>query len=57
MKYVIEMIMKDDIGNINTEVLSCDSVEEFQTAKKMFENKELKLKLYECKEIEVDGEV
>lgn len=29
MKYVIEMIMRDDVGNINTEVLSCDSVEEF----------------------------
>ncbi len=55
MKYVIEMIMKDDVGNINTEVLSCDSLEEFQTAKKMFENKELTLKLYECKEI--NGEV
>ena len=53
--FVIEMIMRDDVGNINTEVLSCDSVEEFQTAKKMFENKELTLKLYECKEI--NGEV
>lgn len=55
MKYVIEMIMKDDFGNTNIEVLSCNSIEEFKTAKEMFENKELTLKLYECKEI--NGEV
>lgn len=55
MKYVIEMIMKDDFGNVNIDTLPCNSIEEFKTAKEMFENKELTLKLYECKEI--NGEV
>lgn len=57
MKYIIELIMTDEYGNTNNEVLSCETIEEFQKSKEMFENKELKLKLYECKEIEVDGEV
>nr|DAF56684.1 MAG TPA: hypothetical protein [Myoviridae sp. ctWb16]DAV17861.1 MAG TPA: hypothetical protein [Caudoviricetes sp.] len=57
MKYIIELIMTDEYGNTNNEVLPCETIEEFQKSKEMFENKELKLKLYECKEIEVDGEV
>lgn len=57
MKYIIELIMTDEYGNTNKEVLPCETIEEFQKSKEMFENKELKLKLYECKEIEVDGEV
>lgn len=57
MKYIIELIMTDEYGNTNNEVLPCETIEEFHKSKEMFENKELKLKLYECKEIEVDGEV
>lgn len=57
MKYVIELIMTNEYGQTIKEVLSCNSIKEFKEAKKNFENKELKLKLYECKEIEVNGEV
>lgn len=56
MKYVIEMIMKDNSGDVKTDTLPCSSIEEFKTAKEMFENKELTLKLYECKEINLKGE-
>lgn len=55
MKYIIELIMTDEYGNTNNEVLPCETIEGFQKSKEMFENKELKLKLYECKEI--NGEV
>ena len=58
MKYIIELIMTDEYGNTNKwKFYLAKQLRNFRNQKEMFENKELKLKLYECKEIEVDGEV